>query len=170
MGVMANKDEEPRVCEECNGRGVVVRVRQLGPGMIQQMQSVCPECGGEGYNCEMKKERKVLEVGIDKGMKHGTKIKFANEANHKPGMQPGDVVFVLNQKAHKKFKRKGMHLIMRKEITLQEALCGCKFVINHLDGRDVICSTKAGDVIEPDSFKVIEGEGMPMHGNPFVKG
>ena len=68
----------------------------------------------------MKNERKVLEVGIDKGMKHGTKIKFAGEANQKPGMQPGDVIFVLNQKPHKTFKRKGMNLIMRKQITLKE--------------------------------------------------
>lgn len=35
----------------CNGRGVKVTMRQLGPGMVQQMQSVCPECHGEGKLC-----------------------------------------------------------------------------------------------------------------------
>jgi DnaJ family protein A protein 2 len=168
--VLENPDEEPKPCRECNGQGVVIRVRQLGPGMLQQMQTICGDCGGEGYNVKMKKERKVLEVGIDKGMKHGSKIKFAGEANHKPGMLPGDVVFVVAQKPHAVFKRKGMHLIIQKEVTLKEALCGTSFVVKHLDGREIACTTAAGDIIEPDSFKVIEGEGMPMHENPFVKG
>ena len=35
-------------CRVCNGRGVKVTMRQLGPGMVQQMQSVCPDCHGEG--------------------------------------------------------------------------------------------------------------------------
>ena len=35
-------------CSVCNGRGIKVTLRQLGPGMVQQMQSVCPECRGEG--------------------------------------------------------------------------------------------------------------------------
>lgn len=26
------------VCRDCNGRGVIVRLRQLGPGMVQQIQ------------------------------------------------------------------------------------------------------------------------------------
>ena len=35
-------------CNVCNGRGIKVTLRQLGPGMVQQMQTVCPECRGEG--------------------------------------------------------------------------------------------------------------------------
>ena len=35
-------------CKTCSGRGVKVTLRQLGPGMVQQMQSVCPDCHGEG--------------------------------------------------------------------------------------------------------------------------
>ena len=35
-------------CKTCSGRGVKVSIRQLGPGMVQQMQSVCPDCKGEG--------------------------------------------------------------------------------------------------------------------------
>lgn len=35
-------------CRVCNGRGVKVTLRQLGPGMVQQMQSICPDCHGEG--------------------------------------------------------------------------------------------------------------------------
>ena len=35
-------------CRTCNGRGIKVTITQLGPGMVQQMQSRCPDCDGEG--------------------------------------------------------------------------------------------------------------------------
>ena len=66
-------------CSTCRGTGVQIRVQQLGPGFIQQMQSVCSECEGQGErinpkdrckDCQGRKitrERKVLEVHIDKG-------------------------------------------------------------------------------------------------------
>ena len=37
-----------RTCTGCKGRGIKVSIRQIGPGMVQQMQSSCNECGGEG--------------------------------------------------------------------------------------------------------------------------
>jgi len=35
-------------CVACRGRGMRVLIRQLAPGMVQQMQSVCTDCNGEG--------------------------------------------------------------------------------------------------------------------------
>lgn len=35
-------------CQGCRGRGVKVTLRHIGPGMVQQMQSVCHDCEGEG--------------------------------------------------------------------------------------------------------------------------
>ena len=37
-----------RSCSSCNGRGVKVTIRHIGPGMVQQMQSACNVCRGEG--------------------------------------------------------------------------------------------------------------------------
>ena len=37
-----------QTCTSCNGQGVKITRRQIGPGMIQQMQQVCPECEGKG--------------------------------------------------------------------------------------------------------------------------
>ena len=34
-------------CTSCNGQGVKLQIRQLGPGMLQQVQSVCEVCRGE---------------------------------------------------------------------------------------------------------------------------
>ncbi|MGH0131491.1 UNVERIFIED_CONTAM: hypothetical protein FKN15_077133 [Acipenser sinensis] len=35
-------------CAACRGRGMRIMIRQLAPGMVQQMQSVCTDCNGEG--------------------------------------------------------------------------------------------------------------------------
>lgn len=57
-----------------------VRITQLGPGMVQQVQSVCSECRGKGETinpklrcktCSGQKvvdDHKILEVHVDKGM------------------------------------------------------------------------------------------------------
>merc|ERR550514_624327 len=59
---------------------------------------------------------------------------------------------------------------MGKKISLKEALTGISFTVEHLDGRILHISTQPGAVLADGSAKMIEQEGMPMHGNPFVKG
>jgi len=169
-GGWADFDWNEYKCSSCRGQGAVMKVRQLGPGMIQQVQAQCDTCGGSGYHMDMRKERKVLEVAINKGMRNGRKIKFQGESNYLPGTVPGDVVFVLKQKEHKTFTRKAAHLYMNKTISLRDALCGTSFQMQHLDGRKLVISTKPGEILNADSIKMVEGEGMPKEENPFMKG
>eukprot|EP01012_Entosiphon_sulcatum_P034971 TRINITY_DN443_c0_g1_i1.p1 TRINITY_DN443_c0_g1~~TRINITY_DN443_c0_g1_i1.p1 ORF type:complete len:405 (+),score=52.43 TRINITY_DN443_c0_g1_i1:26-1240(+) len=170
-------------CSDCNGQGVRLIIRQLGPGMIQQMQTACPKCKGEGIaidpsdvctSCSGNKvvqERKILQVYVEKGMQEGQKITFAGEADQHPSIkQPGDVVIVIQQKTHDVFTRKGKDLLINKKITLYEALLGCTFPVKHLDGRILAVKSHPGQVIKPQSIMGIPNEGMPSHGNPFDKG
>jgi len=171
-----------KVCTDCNGRGVRVQLRQIGPGMVQQMQSTCPSCRGackvidEKDKCKtckgkkVTKDRKVLEVHIEKGMKSGHKIKFSGEADEIPGTVPGDVVIVVQQKEHERFKRKGADLVESIELTLSEALCGFTKVVTHLDGRTLQIKVPPGEVTSHQAVKMIQNEGMPYHGSPFTKG
>ena len=91
--------EAAKTCERCNGHGVVMQVRQLRPGFLQQIQTNCEACDGNGKTfvsgVKTFKEKKVLEVHVDKGMRHGQKIVFSGEADESPGVLPGDIVFVL---------------------------------------------------------------------------
>jgi len=166
---------EPKKCSTCRGTGVVVQMRQIGPGMVQQLQSRCPDCTG-GYRVQMKKERQVLEVNVDKGASHNTKLRFSGMGNESPNAEPGDVVFVLQQKEHATFKRKGADLLLQKDISLSEALCGFKFVVHQLDGRQILVQSKPGQIVRPEVTSgvpyvmCVDGEGMPKHGNPFDKG
>lgn len=175
-------DGAEKICDTCQGRGMRVQMRQISPTMMQQMQSVCPDCRGQGKTireadrckgCKGKKvtkERKVLEVHIEKGMRHGQRITFSGEADQAPGTIPGDIIFVVQEKEHPVFQRKGGNLIMEKKISLVEALCGFEMIVEHLDGRHLHVKTRPGEIIKPNQFKAVHGEGMPTHGNPFVKG
>ncbi|EDO36691.1 predicted protein [Nematostella vectensis] len=171
-----------RPCAGCKGRGVKVTIKPIGPGMVQQMQSMCHDCSGEGEvinpkdrckKCQGKKvvkESKILEVHVDKGMSDGQKITFRGEGDQEPNVEPGDVILVIQQKDHDLFSRQGMDLFMTKTVTLAEALCGFHMVVKHLDGRDLLIRYHAGNIIEPGCIRGIVGEGMPAYRHPFDKG
>jgi len=169
-------------CTTCKGRGSELHVRSLGPGMYQQVQSMCSKCSGEGEminpklmckSCNGKKvnrERKILEVQVDKGMEDGQKITFGGEGDQEPGMEPGDIIIVLDEKEHPVFKRSGTDLIMQQNINITESLCGFKKVVPTLDDRTLVIQTVPGEVIKPMDLKCVFGEGMPTYRNPFEKG
>jgi DnaJ family protein A protein 2 len=47
------KDGSVSTCRTCQGRGIRIITRQIGP-MIQQMQQPCGDCNGTGENIEEK--------------------------------------------------------------------------------------------------------------------
>ena len=59
------------------------------------------------------KERKILEVHIDKGMKDGQKITFTGEGDQEPDIEPGDIIIVLDEKEHPVFRRDDLDLHMK---------------------------------------------------------
>jgi len=169
-------------CTICRGSGMQVRIQQLGPGMMQQIQSMCGECQGQGERIDPKlrckkcngrkvnRERKILEVSVDKGMADGQKITFAGEGDQEPGMEPGDIIIVLDEKEHATFKRSGIDLIHTINISLSDSLCSFKKTIQTLDDRTLVIQTVPGEVIKTGDLKCVFGEGMPTYRNPFEKG
>lgn len=112
----------------------------------------------------------MLDVAVERGMKKGQRITFAGQGDQTPGMLPGDVVIIIDEKPHDVFQRRGADLIMKKEITLLEALTGYSFVLEHLDGRAVFISSPPGRVLNNDSVLQVAEEGMPVYGHTHVKG
>lgn len=55
-------------------------------------------------NSKVVRERKVLEVHVDKGMVDGQKITFGGEGDQEPGLEAGDIIIVLDEKEHPVFK------------------------------------------------------------------
>jgi len=169
-------------CQSCRGSGMQIRIHQIGPGMMQQIQSMCQDCHGEGESVDPKlrckkcngkkvnRERKILEVHVDKGMEDGQKITFSEEGDQEPGLEPGDIIIILEEKPHQIFKRNGMDLVMKMDISLTESLCGLKRTIQTLDDRTLVIQTVPGEVVKTGDFKAVQGEGMPQYRNPFEKG
>lgn len=172
-------------CSSCNGQGIKFVTRQMGP-MIQRIQTECNVCHGSGdiidekdkcKTCNGKKidhERKILEVNINPGMRDGERVVFKGEADQAPDIIPGDVVFVIHELPHKLFQRSGDNLIYHAEIDLLTALAGGSFMIPHVSGDWLKVDIVSGEVIAPDSSKVIDGKGMPIpkyggFGNLIIK-
>ncbi|XP_067390866.1 dnaJ homolog subfamily A member 4 isoform X2 [Emydura macquarii macquarii] len=198
-------------CPTCKGRGMQVLVQQIGPGMVQQIQTMCSECKGQGERinpkdrcdncngCKVVREKKIIEVHIDKGMKDGQKLVFHGEGDQEPDLEPGDVIIVLDQKDHNVFQRRGHDLIVKMKINLSEALCSFKRTIETLDNRVLVITSRpgkfsdfafmavkpnvkiskctltqislwAGEVIKHGDLKCILNEGMPIYKSPLDKG
>lgn len=149
-----------------NGKTAKIAVNRS----IYEKDASGPIADRSGNRYTKRTERQVLDVTVERGMKHGQRITFTGAGDQMPGMVAGDVVLVLEQKQHDVFQRKGADLIMKKEITLYEALCGTRFIINHLDGHKVLVTSQPGEVIANESVKQVADEGFPVYGHSQIKG
>ncbi|RWR82204.1 dnaJ protein [Cinnamomum micranthum f. kanehirae] len=176
-----SKSSAPMACAGCQGSGMKASICHLGHPMIQKIHRLCKECRGTGVaisdrdwclHCKGEKtvqEKKVFEIVVEKGMLNGQKITFPGEVDE-PDTVTGDIVFVLQQKEHAKFKRNGDDLFVGHTVSLTEALCGFQFVLTHLDNRQLLIKSNPGEVLMPDQFMAINGGGMPMYQRPFMRG
>merc|ERR1719265_2953050 len=116
--------------------------------MIQQMQSACHSCNGQGKTFKTKQDREVLEVMIQKGSPDGHKVVFREMADEHPDADTGDVNFVLKQQEHAEFKRKGADLFLERKISLVEALCGFELEITLLESQPLLLRTSPGEIVK----------------------
>jgi len=126
-GTGTNKPDATKTCINCKGRGIVMEYRNLGPGLVQQVQTYCSDCAGKGktiddkFKCKICNgncvvdDVKIFTVQIEKGSKDGQKIIFENEGDEIPGVLPGDIYFFIQQEPHKIFQRDGSTLFVKKK-------------------------------------------------------
>jgi DnaJ-class molecular chaperone len=174
------KDGKVKKCNQCHGQGMVIQNVQVGVGMTMKMQQPCPKCGGQGvmsaHKCEkcngnkVHPESKTLQLTIEPGMQNKEKVIFERDGAQQPNVIPGDVIMILKQKKHKKYNRVGNNLYTNMKITLEDALFGFTKTLKSLDGREITVSADASEDIQPFSWKIIKGEGMPLKDNPTEKG
>jgi hypothetical protein len=108
-------------------------------------------------------DEKIVRMDVPAGSKDGTKIVVPSAGDKKPGLIPGDVIFVIRERQHPCFTRDDENnLIYKVEITLREALTGCNIIIPLLNGESLTLSTH--DVVCHGARKRISGKGMPRGG------
>jgi DnaJ family protein B protein 4 len=122
------------------------------------------------------KTRKIVQVEIPRGAKNQQSIRLSGYIDTISTATPADLIFVIKQKHHPIYTRKGFDLAMEIKISFKEALCGFDREIVHLDGRKIKISNPyfVGDddgvhsqrkngltMIQSGDVHVLKGEGMP---------
>ena len=72
----------------------------------------------------------------------------------------GDVKIFIKIKNRTSFIREGLDLIYVKNISLKESLCGFKFNLKYIDGREFQLNNESGNIIEPNYKKILKNYGM----------
>ena len=115
---------------------------------------------------------KVVDLDIPAGVIQGSTIRLSGMVDHIQSATPGDVIFIIRQKQHPRFTRKGHDLAMELKISLGEAICGFERDIVHLDGRKIHVegplrngqgedTDAVPEMIKTGDVHVLKGEGMP---------
>uniref|UniRef100_A0A1I7T236 DnaJ homolog subfamily B member 13 n=1 Tax=Caenorhabditis tropicalis TaxID=1561998 RepID=A0A1I7T236_9PELO len=113
-------------------------------------------------------EDKVLTVTIKPGWKSGTKITFPKEGDQHPNRTPADIVFVIKDKPHPKFKREGSDIKRVEKISLKTALTGGEIMVPTLDGADY--RLQLNEIIKPGTTRRLTGRGLPNPKSPSHRG
>ena len=173
---------EVEKCTGCKGRGVVIKMVQIGPGMYSQSQADCGDCKGTGekikkeHICKTCKGNKLLdkkekvEVPVSPGIPENEKITIAGKGNEHPEYRTGDLIVIVQIENHNLFKRAKNDLILEKSIALIEALSGFELNLKHLNGQDVTIKTNPGDIIQHKAARRIPDLGMPKYKEGFAYG
>lgn len=185
-------DGQVETCNKCGGHGIILQRHQLAPGMYQQVQMHCDQCGGKGKSikhvCPVCQGQRVVRrpttfhTTIERGMPVGHRIVFENEADESPDFVAGDLIVTLIEtepqlssapaEAHEDdhrtdgtfFRRKGRDLFWKEVLGVREAWMGdWTRNLTHLDGHVVQLSRKRGEVVQPQQVEVVRGEGMPLY-------
>jgi DnaJ-class molecular chaperone len=158
------------ICPDCKGIGIKTISRQIGPGMVQQIQTNCNSCNGmkkiannvctqcekNGYTLI---EKSFLII-IEKGLLDGDKKIFENMGDENKNAEVGDVIFVLKETINNNIKRIGNDLIINYNISLGESIVGSNITFNDLN--DNIISYKEERMIKENMYHKFIEKGMPI--------
>ena len=111
---------------------------------------------------------------VEKGMPNGARLTYEGEADESPDYEAGDLVVQILEKEAELgeggertdgtfFRRKDSSLFWTEVLSLREAWMGdWQRNLTHLDGHVVHLHRKRGQVVQPGTVEVVEGEGMPI--------
>ena len=165
-----SKDPVKR-CVQCNGSGIYQKIVQIGPGMVQRMQGMCPKCEGKGTFTENKcfrckgsciiKESTFINVTISPGSENDDYIILQDKGDYIPDSKLySDLKLILKQRNHSLLKRKGNDLYINYSISLSDAIFGIHIGYRHLDNNDYIFKLQKNTVLQYKSTYVARKMGM----------
>lgn len=176
-GTGAKEGAKPEVCKTCGGSGSIKQTTRTVLGHFTQIVTCphchgkgtvisdpCPDCHGEGR----KSVEKKIEVKIPAGVDNGSRMRLAHEGDAGiNGGIAGDLYIVIHVKPSLYFKRDGINVYTKLDITPAQAVLGDTIAIKTLDGEKEI-SIPAG--IQNGEAVKIRGAGVPNLSKPSIRG
>lgn len=112
-------------------------------------------------------ETETIYINIPPGIDENEMIVIRDKGNVMNGQLRGDIKIIIQIENNTSFQRQGLDLILKKKITLKEALCGFQFEFTHLNGKQLILnnSNENKTIIKPNYKKVVQSMGMKREMN-----
>ena len=106
---------------------------------------------------EMKRvEKETIYIDIPEGTDNNEILFIREKGNIISDTNKGDVKVFIKVNNETEFERNGLNLILKKKISLKEALCGFDFLIKYFGGRKFTIKNE-DNIITPGFSKVVPG-------------
>jgi len=105
-------------------------------------------------------EQETVYVTIPQGVDDNELIILRNMGNIINEEVKGDIKIFVKISNETNFKREGLDLILEKNISLKEALCGFSFEIKYINGKSYTLNNNKGNIIPPEYKKIYPNMGL----------
>lgn len=179
-------DGKYKKCSKCNGLGVILTRRQLGP-FISQYQSPCDTCRGTGtvienlckvcHGSRVSEQTRNYNIFCAPGTPRNYVQTMEGEGHQSPDWIPGNLNFRFKEKSEDNwgYRRIGHNLYRTEVLLAKEALLGgWERKIATFDDDFVEIKRKKGQAVKDGAVDIFKGRGMPVfnddsHGTLFVE-
>ena len=105
-------------------------------------------------------EQETVYVSIPQGADDGEIVILRDKGNIINEQIKGDIKIFIKISNETIFKRSGLDLILEKNITLKESLCGFSFEIEYINGKSYTLNNNKGNIICPEYRKIYPNMGL----------
>jgi DnaJ-class molecular chaperone len=105
-------------------------------------------------------EIETIYVDIPQGADENEIIIIRDKGNMVSDNCKGDIKIFVKVTNNTEFKRVGLDLLIEKEISLKDALCGFSFELKYINGKSYTLNNNSGNIIEPEYKKIIPNMGL----------
>ena len=105
-------------------------------------------------------EQETVYVTVPQGIDDGELVILRDKGNIVNENVKGDIKIFVKITNETLFKRAGLDLILEKNITLKEALCGFSFELKYINGKTYTLNNNKGNIIPPEYRKIYPNMGL----------
>jgi len=164
--IFESKISPPPKLQPPTERNLYCSLEELFAGCVKHEKVVRQRCSEDGSS--VWPEEVVFAITLQPGWRAGTRITFEKQGDHTPMCEPADLVFVVQEKPHPRFRRQGNNLLHTAQISLRAALTGLVLELETIDGRTIAVGLP--QIVSPNTCKTVAGEGMPLARQPDTRG